>query len=145
MFGWIGFYFCFKWLKVYWNPLHCKINRQIKSKIDGMNGNFFEHVLNTQSSLVSMTMFFFCDDYVCIYMCVCAVHSMNPSPSLLYVRLFLFCIDVLSKLLNWHYVTRVHRIKDKSIVSTACSKEIYFCLVVPWLQCSNIHPHTHIK
>lgn len=71
LFGWIDCYFCFKWLKVYCNPLHCKLNRQIKSKIDDLNGNFFKHVLNTKFSLVPMTMFFFCDDYVYLFVYVC--------------------------------------------------------------------------
>lgn len=82
LFGWIDCYFCFKWLKVYCNPLHCKLNRQIKSKIDDLNGNFFKHVLNTKFSLVPMTMFFFCDDYVYLFVCV---YLMILSPLFLFL------------------------------------------------------------
>lgn len=108
LFGWIGCWFCscLKWLEVYWNPLHCEINRQIKSKIDGMNGKLFQHVLNTQSSLFSIPTFLLC-------VCLCAF-------------LALCCF---SKLLNWHYVTRVHR-NTKGFVSTACFHIDLFAFIV---------------
>lgn len=60
-----------KWCEVYWNPLHCKINRQIKTKIDYINENFSiitEHVL--MFVMLFSTMFFQCSgvfSFACFY------------------------------------------------------------------------------